>query len=155
MKKPLIKAKLFPWIMVGVLALVAGILATLLFPVLRDTDAEITYTVVDYAMPAPELGIVLDEKFNVVHVVPGGAAEIAGVKKGDVLKSINAQELTSIKNSAKTIMRIKTSANIDKSVSLVLSRGGSEIKLDIKPAYNGGVLGSPTATPVPQGMYYF
>jgi|GEM_PF-1881235 len=45
-------------------------------------------------MPAPELGIVVDEKLMVLDIEPGSAAELAGIQKGDTLESIEDMPLT-------------------------------------------------------------
>lgn len=148
-------AKFFLWALLGVLVFVVGILVTTVFSELRSSNQEITFTIVDEIVPTPELGIVADQKFKVLYVVPGGAADLAGMKKGDIIKAINAQELASNKKSMKTIEKIKRTASTTQSISLILTRGKREIKLEIQPAHNGGSLGAPTSTPVPTGMYYF
>lgn len=106
--------------------------------------------------PAPILGVIVDQNYKVVGLVPNGAAEQAGVQVGDSIKQVNGQPITG-GNSALRIFR-----RLDKSkhVMLVLERGKKE--LDVKliplpPPLPQAPLGAPapTGTPMPPELLYY
>lgn len=101
--------------------------------------------------PAPSLGIVVDKDMRVVYVEKGGAADLGGVKQGDILKKLNKRELTVPAQARKVFNR----ADVSQKVTLILTRDNKEITLEIQPAPVKGVQGAKTPTPVPPDLMYF
>ena len=105
---------------------------------------------------APELGIVVDEKMQVVNVESNSAAEEAGVQVGDLLQSLDgvafATDMHKVKEVvgySRTIDEAKGQyAPADKSLQLLLVRKGETMTLSIIPAGPGGRPDGPTPTPV-------
>ena len=106
---------------------------------------------------APELGIVVDEKMQVVHVVIGSAAEKAGVQVGDLLQSLDGVALAT--NVQKVKELVQTSRAIDettrqyvplsKPLQLLLIRKGETMTLPITP----GGLDNPNPGPTATGVW--
>lgn len=90
------------------------------------------------SIPAPELGVVVDEKFTVVDIEPGSAAEVAGVQRGDNLLSIGEKPFTSERMELKFYIASYPSADASvASLSLKLIRHGAELELPIRPSPPG------------------
>jgi len=65
---------------------------------------------------------------QIVAVSPGSPAEQAGLQPGDVIVSINGEEITGMKNVVSTI-----NENAGKEISLVVQRGDSQVTLTLRP----------------------
>jgi S1-C subfamily serine protease len=141
------------WLLLGFAALVAGIVIAVALPALVSKSPVETQgqMLVLQSEAAPQLGLVVDKNLRVIDVVKGGAADRAGVKKGDTLMSINAQRLATAAGAKKAFNRLAAS----KSVSLTVKRGSKELTVDIAPLVPQGISGGPTPTAVPSDMIYF
>lgn len=116
----------------------------------KPTNPPPAPTVVALASAAV-LGIVVDKDLQVVQVEPGGAADKAGVKKGDFIRSVNDQTV----NSPLDARRAFYSRNLSQKTHLVVVRAGRVRNFDIKPGVSKGKPGAPTPTPVPDEAVYF
>ena len=67
----------------------------------------------------------------VKRVAPGGPAEAAGFKEGDVLVSLNGVAMTADKE---TLKKAKGEWSVGQTVAYVVKRGDQEVKLDVKLA---------------------
>ena len=120
--------------------------------------------VLQKSAPAPVLGVVVDGKFNVLHVEPGGVAAAAGVKAQDILISLDGIAFDvkpEARNRIKNLIATSNSDHTSKHLKLLLRRAGQEMNIDIvplppnsKPSAEDGKL-MLTVTPVAQGNDYF
>jgi S1-C subfamily serine protease len=78
---------------------------------------------------APKLGIVVDEKLQVIDIDAGGPGEMAGVQKGDTLISI-ADVLFSEKEKADAVIQAFPGG---KPLRLLLERNGKTMEVQITP----------------------
>lgn len=141
------------WLLLAVAALVAGIVIAVALPTFVNkwpVETQGQMLVLE-SEAAPQVGLVVDKNLRVIEIVKGGAADRAGVKKGDTLKSINAQQLTTAAGAKKVFNRLTAS----KSVRLTVNRDSKELTLDIIPLVPQGITGGPTPTAVPSDMMYF
>lgn len=110
--------------------------------------------------PAPEMGLVVDEKLNVVDIDAGSPAEKVGIQKGDVLISIGGVPFTEKEKADAVIQEFPGEAAYEalakgeewqgKLWPLVLERNGEKIEVTIMPAPPGVWWGlSPLPTPTP------
>ena len=112
--------------------------------------------VVSASYAAPGLGIVIDEKMQVVNVESGSAAELAGVQIGDLLQSLDgisfATEREKVRYTVATSRTIDEEKGqympLDKPLQLLLIRKGETMTLPITPGGTGRPGDGPTPTPV-------
>jgi S1-C subfamily serine protease len=119
--------------------------------------------VVEYA--ANVFGLVVDNQMRVVYVEPGGGADQAGLKAGDVLRSMagvmlrpgDPQSLQEARVAAAALQPSPPEASI--TVPFTVERNGSSLDLTVAPAPPGARNTSdqplPTATPVLPPYDYF
>ena len=127
-----------------------------------QTGPSATGTVIGTGLlPTSQFGIVVDANLQVVDVEKGGAAEKAGVLKGDSLTALENTPLTSTeqaKQLARELMdRIPTTKQ---PITLTVNRKGRSVTLHIfpaPPADRGGSLDQPvpTVTPIFAPYDYF
>ena len=120
-----------------------------------------SYSTLTLDGPALQFGIVVDTNLQVVDVEKGGAAETAGVQKGDILTTLENTPLTSTPQ-AKQLARELMDRNpaTGQPVTLIVNRKGQAVTLHILPAPPAGRGGSPnqpvpTVTPVFSPYDYF
>ena len=94
------------------------------------------------------LGIVVDNEMQIVQVIDGGAADKAGVKSGDFIRSINSQTV----NEPLAARKAFFAQSLAQKTKLVVVRNGKVRTFDIKPAVIPAVSPSETPTPIPDGM---
>lgn len=100
---------------------------------------------------APQLGIVVDQAMEVVHIEPGGLAEQAGMRVGDTLVTVDG--VSAAKSSAEAKQRIRTMAS-GQQLPIIVERGGYQINLELKtlvavlPATTSSAGPVATVTPV-------
>lgn len=119
--------------------------------------------IVLYSQISPVLGLVVDEKYNVLYVEPNSAAELAGVKAQDTLVSLDGIVFQSTTEARKALREIIVVQNPDKSpkrLNLLLRRGGKDTTIvifpdQLKQTVNPDGKPLPTATPVVQPNDYF
>jgi membrane-associated protease RseP (regulator of RpoE activity) len=97
------------------------------------------------SMPAPVLGIVIDQDNTVKYVEPGSSAEQAGISQGDILQTVNGLSINSDREKVRKIIR---EAGKDQILSIHLKRKGNDIVIQVKPAPPTPKLGMATPTPV-------
>jgi S1-C subfamily serine protease len=141
------------WALLGAIALVTGILVAFVSASLFNQGPVETqgHMVVLQSEAAPQLGIVVDKKLRVVDVVEGGAADRAGVKKGDILKKINERQISNAAGARKIFIQLQAS----ESIALSVKRGSKDLSFDITPDVPQVTSGAPTPTAVPPDMMYF
>lgn len=95
-------------------------------------------------MPAPKLGIVVDEKLQVIDIDAGGPGELAGIQKGDTLISIAGVPFSK-KEEADAVIQAFPGG---KPLRLLLERNGKTMEVQITP---GSLTWwqSPLPTPTP------
>ena len=117
-------------------------LATLLGgPVMNLILASLLFAIVISQFGMPQYNVA-----EIMEVIPGSPAAIAGFSNGDILTEINGQKITSVDQIIST-----TQQNLGKEMDLTISRKGKEISLAITPRLNppagqgamGVVLGNP------------
>lgn len=91
--------------------------------VLFGTPAFVACITLDRVLPG--LGMMLDHEMRVIDVVPGGAADLGGVKPGDILEKLKGQEFTT-PDQARNVF---TRADSTQLVTLVLECDNNEITL--------------------------
>ncbi|MEA2575199.1 MAG: hypothetical protein QOH93_2497 [Chloroflexia bacterium] len=109
--------------------------------------------------PAPELGIVVDGNMRVVDLERGGAAELAGILRGDVILRLEGTQLTMPAQARQTAVDLFISRP-GKEITVTINRHGQSIAVKVLPATRpdrGGSPGNPvpTATPVLEPYTYF
>ena len=85
---------------------------------------------------------------RVVAVAPGGAAERAGIREGDVLMSVDGMSILSSDGA-----RRFSSARVADNIRLTLDRGGKSFDAELSPRLGRGGFGRgdrPTREPVPR-----
>lgn len=95
--------------------------------------------------PAPKLGIVVDEKLQVIDLDAGGPGEVAGVRKGDTLISISGVAFSE-KEKADVVIQAFPGG---KPLQLLLERNGETIEVQITPGPLTWWGQSPLPTPTP------
>jgi membrane-associated protease RseP (regulator of RpoE activity) len=70
---------------------------------------------------------------RVVAVAPGGAAERAGVREGDVLKTVDGMSVLSPEGA-----RRFSSARVGDEIHLTFDRGGKTVDLELSPRFGRG-----------------
>ena len=158
----------------GLLMLTLLVVAALLIPSLRPHEGEPSgqtaqpsetrsdfsgVSPVEGIQSAPEFGVVVDRSMRVVDLVKGGAAELAGIQRGDVILQIDGTRLTSSVQARQVAMELLTS-HPGKAVSVAIDRGGQSVLLQVLPASqaDGGDSRDnpvPTVTPVLDPFTYF
>lgn len=146
-----------PWTMLGIASLSLLALAALLILRTQSRGADVgvhpssANSVTMGSFGSPVLGVVVDRNLRVVDLEAGGAAEKAGIRKGDMITKINATSVAS-SNDSKRIVR---QMNSGQAVTITLTRGGQELTLSVLPAGRQGGPGLPTPTAVPTDLDYF
>ena len=106
---------------------------------------------------APQLGIVLDKNMLIVEVVPGSAAEQAGLHTEDVLEALDNTTVTSptdaMQVTRQAIARLGTPAP-EQTLSLAFRRGQTHTSIQVRPAPPKDRPGQATPTPVPSDYDY-
>ena len=121
-------------------------------PITSVGTAPITVaSVVISSYGAPVLGVVVDRNLRVVGLDAGGAAEQAGIRKGDTITKVNAAPVAS-SSDGKRIVRQATGGQ---ALALTLTRDGQELTISVLPGNREGGPGQPTPTPVPSDLDYF
>jgi len=80
----------------------------------------------------PASAIVTDRRVEIMDVVPGSAADKAGLKMGDMLRSINGEVVT---NAERARMLLADHANPDQTLKLGIGRPGKDLFIDAKPEF--------------------
>ncbi len=97
--------------------------------------------------PAPALGVLVDASLTVVEVLPGSAAERAGVQVGDVLVALNASAYANVDDWRAEVSRI----DVGHDYNLEIRRGSQAMTLKVtsaRPPWPGPTSGvAPTAVP--------
>lgn len=118
----------------------------------QDREQIATAIVQEYAAAAPVIGVVVDRNLRVVDVERGGAAEMAGIMRGDVLRELETTPLT---DGAEAMQRFRERARTGQGLSVGLSRGGKDLQVRILPVPPTPKHGRPTPTAVPADQFYF
>ncbi len=141
--------RLLALIVGGVLAGVvfALTLTTLYTPPVAESPTW-TQVFVQSAMPAPELGVVVDRNLRVIDVVAGSAAEKAGLHLGDQLQSFDNTPLLQA-SQATGVVRQTIAGKQGQPLQIRLVRAGQILTLSILPTLPSGRRGQPTPTAVP------
>ena len=100
--------------------------------------------------PGPVLGLVVDQRMNVLEIEMGSAAEKAGVKRGDVLKRLGGTGVTSAAEARGRFQQAKKGENM----AVIVARGGQDMTLQVTVATRPDRPGQPTPTAVPQDQMY-
>lgn len=109
-----------------------------------------TSTIGDY--PAPSLGVVVDANFVVVDMRKGSASELAGVKVGDVLLTLNGSVYTTPDEWIDQIGAIEEG----QTYQITVQRGNDIFTLTVTSARppTPDYIPEITPTPIPSGLYY-
>ncbi len=105
----------------------------------------VSCSLVTIDFPAPKLGIVVDEKLQVIDLDAGGPGEVAGIRKGDTLISI-ADVPFGEKEKADAIIQAFPGG---KALPLLLERNGETMKVQITPGSLSWWGQSPLPPPTP------
>lgn len=112
----------------------------------------VTVVINDYTTGAPVLGVVTDRNLRVVALESGGAAERAGIMRGDVLKMLEGAPLTT---GLDAMARFREKAITGKNLRIGLSRGGNVLQVQVLPLPPARRVSQPTPTAVPVDEFYF
>ncbi len=93
--------------------------------------------------PAPALGVLVDGNLAVVELLPGSAAERAGVQAGDVLVALNGNAYASVDDWRAQVSRIDVGHDYD----LEIRRGGQVLTLRVTSARPPPPRRTPGVTP--------
>lgn len=99
-----------------------------------------------------ELGIVVDENMQVLHVEPDWPAAVAGVQVGDVLDSVEGISFAKDKSKAKDVIR---ESKKNKKLKLKVKRDHKDVDIDISSFQLPSGTNLPTVTPVWPPQDYF
>lgn len=111
-----------------------------------------TVVIQEYTVAAPVIGVVVDRNLRVVDVEKGGAAEKAGIIRGDVLRRL---ETTLLTDGPDAMQRFRERTITGQGLSLELSRGGKDLKVQVVPLPPAREYAQPTPTAVPLDQFYF
>ena len=118
----------------------------------RNSEQIATVVSQDFTEAAPVMGVVVDRDLRVVDVEKGGAAEKAGITRGDVLRSLDA---TPLANGPEAMQRFRERAIVGQGLSVGLTRGGEDLQVQVLPIPPVHQFGQPTQTAVPVDQFYF
>ena len=107
---------------------------------------------IDYMVASEVLGVVVDEKMNVVHVEKGSGAENAGIQLGDTLDSINSVSFITDRARVKELIGEKAEG---KYLTLKLKRDQKDLEMVIIASVPVPQSGMNTPTAVPPTQDYF
>lgn len=89
------------------------------------------------SMPAPVLGIVVDQNMAVLHVEPGSAAEKIGIQRGDLIEAVEGMVVATNRDTVRQAIR---TAKRGQKLLLKVRRAGVEVMFEVVPS-------SPVARP--------
>lgn len=98
------------------------------YPIAPPTEIELPEPTA-IILPAPVLGVVIDEQDQVLYVEPNGAADKAGVQAGDTLIALDDMVLANEKEKIKKHVSDKEK---DAEMTLTYKRDGKEKKVKVK-----------------------
>jgi C-terminal processing protease CtpA/Prc len=101
----------------------------------QQSDARKSWMIGAVCLPAPEmvrvqLGLEQSTGLLVQKIQPGSPADLAGLKRFDVLLYADDQQLTSVKDLTTVVDDIGQQAG---TISLTVMRGGQEVPIEIQP----------------------
>jgi S1-C subfamily serine protease len=99
----------------------------------------------DASMPAPVLGIVVDQSMIVLHVEPGSAAEQIGIQRGDLIDAVEGIVVATNREAVRDTIRM---AKANQKLHLKIRRSGMELALEVVPSSPAARPNQPTPTPV-------
>ncbi len=115
----------------------------------------------DASYGIPPLGVVLDNAQTVIDLDPGGAAQTAGVRLGDVLLTLNSVPFSDVEGVGEAKRRAVVEAGeippAQVMVTLVLNRDGQQVSLPVDLVKKTPIDPPATVTPFfgTKGEHYF
>jgi S1-C subfamily serine protease len=101
-------------------------------------------------IPAPVLGVVVDDAFRIVDVDEGSVAAGAGLQRGDVISGVGDR----VPASPAAAKGFFAGLQVGTTVSIAVRRAGQQLAVPVTVQPPTGRSGAPTATPVPQQLIY-
>jgi regulator of sigma E protease len=80
----------------------------------------------------PKSAIITNQHIEITEVVAGSAADKAGLKTGDMLRSVNGNV---VMNADRALALLSTYTNPDQAVTLAIGRTTGDVFVQVKPAY--------------------
>ncbi|MDQ3703845.1 MAG: PDZ domain-containing protein [Chloroflexota bacterium] len=119
---------------------------------MQNSEQIATVVIQEFTVAAPVIGVVVDRNLRVVDVEKGGAAEKAGIARGDVLRRLDT---TPLANGPEAMQKFRERAITGQGLSVGLNRGGKDLQVQVLPIPPARQFGQPTPTAVPMDQFYF